>query len=78
MFYRVVMQGRTLGGADIEEVKKQFVRVTGLPMSVAEQMFGGMPQVVKRQLAQPDAWRCGHRRGQEAIRPRDRTADECR
>ena len=57
MFYRVVMQGRTLGGADIEEVKKQFVRVTGLPMSVAEQMFGGMPQVVKRQLAQPDAER---------------------
>lgn len=57
MFYRVVMQGRTLGGADIEQVKQQFVRVTGLPMSVAEQMFGGMPQVVKRQVAQPDAER---------------------
>lgn len=57
MFYRVVMQGRTLGGADIEEVKQQFVRVTGLPMSVAEQMFGGMPQVVKRQVEQRDAER---------------------
>ncbi len=57
MFYRVVMQGRTIGGADLEEVKKHFVRVTGLPMNVAEQMFGGMPQVVKRQVAQPDAER---------------------
>ncbi len=57
MFYRVVMLGRTLGGADIEEVKKQFTRVTGLPMSVAEQMFGGMPQVVKRKVAQRDAER---------------------
>jgi len=57
MFYRVVMQGRTLGGADIEEVKKHFARVTGLPLSVAEQMLGGMPQVVKRQVARRDAER---------------------
>ncbi|MEO6566580.1 MAG: hypothetical protein ABIO63_11160 [Casimicrobiaceae bacterium] len=57
MFYRVVMMGRTIGGADLEEVKKQFVRVTGLPMNVAEQMFGGMPQVVKRQVARRDAER---------------------
>jgi hypothetical protein len=57
MFYRVVIQGRTLDGADVEEVKHQFVRVTGLPLSVAEGLFGGMPQVIKRQVPQPDAER---------------------
>lgn len=57
MFYRVVIQGRTLDGADVEEVKRQFVRVTGLPQRVAEGLFGGMPQVVKRQVRQPDAER---------------------
>lgn len=57
MFYRVVMQGRTLDGADLEEVKQHFARVTGLPLGVAEQMFGGMPQVIKRQVPRPDAER---------------------
>lgn len=57
MFYRVVIQGRTLDGADVEEVKRQFVRVTGLPQRVADGLFGGMPQVVKRQVRQPDAER---------------------
>jgi hypothetical protein len=57
MFYRVVIQGRTIGGADLEEVKSQFVRVTGLPLGVAEQMFGGMPQVIKRQVQKNDAER---------------------
>ena len=57
MFYRVVIQGRTLDGADVEEVKHQFVRVTGLPPSVAAGLFGGMPQVIKRQVRQPDAER---------------------
>ena len=57
MFYRVVMQGRALGGADIGEVKRHFVRVTGLPVTVAEQLFGGMPQVIKRRVAQTDAER---------------------
>jgi hypothetical protein len=57
VFYRVVMQGRTLGGADLEEVKGKFVRVTGLPAGAAENLFGGMPQVVRRQLSQADAER---------------------
>ncbi|HTP99103.1 MAG TPA: hypothetical protein VMN56_07235 [Casimicrobiaceae bacterium] len=57
MFYRVVMQGRTLGGADVAAVKRDFVRVTGLPAKVAEDMFGGMPKVIKRQVAQSDAER---------------------
>lgn len=57
MYFRVVMQGRTLGGANLDEVKQHFVRVTGLPANVAEQMFGGMPQVIKRQMAKPDAER---------------------
>ena len=57
MFYRVVIQGRTLGGADVEEVKSQFVRVTGLPLGVAEGLFGGMPQVIKRQVPKTDAER---------------------
>lgn len=57
MFYRVVIQGRTLGGADVEAVKHQFVRVTGLPLHVAETFFGGMPQVIKRQVPKTDAER---------------------
>jgi hypothetical protein len=57
MLYRVVMQGHTLGGADVAEVKQHFVRVTGLPARVAEELFRGMPQVIKRQLSQTDAER---------------------
>ena len=57
MFYRVVMQGRALGGADVDEVKRHFVRVTGLPAAFAEQLFGGIPQIIKRQVPQTDAER---------------------
>jgi hypothetical protein len=57
MFYRVVMQGRATGGADIATVKREFVRVTGLPVSVADDMFGGMPKVIKRKAPQADAER---------------------
>src|SRR5215218_9822865 len=57
MFYRVVMQGRVLGTADIAGVKREFVRVTGLPVSVADDMFGGMPKVIKRKAEQSDAER---------------------
>ena len=57
MFYRVVMQGRTVGGADLSSVKREFVRVTGLPVSVADDMFAGMPKVIKRKVAQADAER---------------------
>jgi hypothetical protein len=57
MYYRVVMQGRTLGGADALDVKREFLRVTGLPDSFAEHLFDGMPQVIKRQVSQPDAER---------------------
>ncbi|MFO1303632.1 MAG: hypothetical protein U1F54_07855 [Burkholderiales bacterium] len=57
MFYRVVMQGRTVGGADVAAVKREFVRVTGLPVRVADDMFGGMPKVIKRKAGQADAER---------------------
>ena len=57
MFYRVVMQGRTVGGADLAIVKREFVRVTGLPVRVADDMFGGMPKVIKRKVEQADAER---------------------
>jgi hypothetical protein len=57
MFYRVVMQGRTVGGADLSTVKREFVRVTGLPVGVADDMFGGMPKVIKRKVEQADAER---------------------
>jgi len=57
MFYRVVMQGRTLGGADSAVVKREFVRVTGLPVRVADDMFSGMPNVIKRRVEQADAER---------------------
>src|SRR5690242_18941189 len=57
MFYRVVMQGRTVGGAELATVKREFVRVTGLPVRVADDMFGGMPKVIKRKVPQADAER---------------------
>ena len=57
MLYRVVMQGRTLGGADSAVVKREFVRVTGLPVRVADDMFSGMPNVIKRRVEQADAER---------------------
>lgn len=57
MFYRVVMQGRTVGGADLATVKREFVRVTGLPVRVADGMFGGMPKIVRRKAEQGDAER---------------------
>ena len=57
MLYRVVMQGRTLDGADVKEVKKHFIRVTGLPTLTADELFDGTPQVIKRQLSQTDAER---------------------
>jgi hypothetical protein len=57
MFYRVVMQGRTVGGAELATVKREFVRVTGLPVHVADDMFGGMPKVIKRKLVEADAER---------------------
>lgn len=57
MRYRVVLQGRAIGGADIEHVKREFVRVTGLPAAVAEDYFNGMPQPIKRQVARADAER---------------------
>lgn len=57
MFYRVVIQGRTLGGADLDEVKHHLVRVTGLSLGVAEELLGGMPQVIKRRVQQTDAER---------------------
>lgn len=57
MSYRVVMQGRTVGGADVAVVKREFVRVTGLPVRVADDMLGGMPKVIKRRAEQADAER---------------------
>ena len=51
------MQGRTLGGWDVAAVKRDFVRVTGLSAKAAEELFGGMPNVIKRQVAQSDAER---------------------
>lgn len=57
MHYRVVLQGRTLGGTDSGEVKREFMRVTGLPSRVADTYFDGMPHPIKRQLSQADAER---------------------
>jgi len=51
------MQGRTVGGADLATVKREFVRVTGLPVRVTDDMFAGMPKVIKRKAEQGDAER---------------------
>jgi len=55
MYYRVVLQGRTMGDANLDEVKRQVGRVTGLPPSIVAEWFTGAPHVVKRSLSQTDA-----------------------
>jgi hypothetical protein len=57
LFYRIVLHSHVAPGLDPAEVKRQFVRVTGLTQSVTEQLFGGMSTVIKRQVSQADAER---------------------
>lgn len=57
MHYRVVLQGRAVGGADIEHVKREFVRVTGLPAATAGDYFNGRPQAIKEGIGRADAER---------------------
>jgi hypothetical protein len=55
MFYRIVLQSHAQQGAALEEVKRQFSYVTGLPASVTDQLFAAAPTVIKRQVEQVDA-----------------------
>ena len=57
MFYRVVLQGQVAHGADVSEVKREFMRITALPSSVTDRLFGGMPKIIKRQVLEADAER---------------------
>jgi hypothetical protein len=57
MFYRIVLQVHAQGGAALDEVKRQFSSVTGLPANVTEQLFAAAPTVLKRQVEQADAER---------------------
>jgi len=57
MFYRVVLQGHVAHGADVIEVKREFMRITALPSSVTDRLFGGMPKIIKRQVLEADAER---------------------
>jgi hypothetical protein len=57
MFYRIVLQSHAQQGAALEEVKRQFSSVTGLPAAVTEQLFATAPTVIKRQVTQADAER---------------------
>ncbi len=57
MLYRVVFQGRAVKGMDTVEVRREFMRVTGLSESVTEHLFTGMPKVLKRQVSEADAER---------------------
>lgn len=57
MFYRIVLQGHVAQGANVADVKSQFTRVTGLPPSVTDRLFGSTPNVIKRQVPQDDAER---------------------
>jgi len=57
MFYRVVLQGHVAQGADVTKVKREFMRITALPSSVTEGLFGGTPKVIKRQMPEADAER---------------------
>jgi hypothetical protein len=55
MFYRIVLQSHAQKGAALDEVKRQFSSVTGLPQSVTDQLFAAAPTVLKRQVEQADA-----------------------
>jgi hypothetical protein len=57
MLYRVVLQGHVAQGADVTEVKREFMRITALPSSVTERLFGGTRKVIKRQMPEADAER---------------------
>ncbi|MBK9116093.1 MAG: hypothetical protein IPM22_10775 [Betaproteobacteria bacterium] len=57
MFYRIVLQGHVAHGVTLSDVKQQFARVTGLPPSVTDRLFGTTPNVIKRQVPQADAER---------------------
>jgi hypothetical protein len=57
MFYRIVLQSHAQQGAALEEIKRQFSSVTGLPGTVTEQLFATAPTVIKRQAEQADAER---------------------
>lgn len=57
MFYRVVLQGRTAGGEDLATVRREFARVTGMPIDVTERLFARTPQPLKERVSQADAER---------------------
>ncbi len=57
MLYRVVLQGPRTGDENVAQVQRDFMRVTGLPENVTEQLFSAMPQVLKRNLPEADAQR---------------------
>ena len=55
MFYRVVLQGRAAGDQDMDTVKREFARVTGMPGDVTERLFARTPQPLKERVSQADA-----------------------
>jgi hypothetical protein len=57
LYYRVVLQGHVTQGADLDQVKREFMRITALPQSVTEGLFGGTPRIIKRQMPEADAER---------------------
>jgi len=57
MLYRVVIQGCAASGTDLEQVKREFVRVTALPKDVTDKLFDGTAKVLKRQVSGEDAER---------------------
>lgn len=55
MFYRIVLQVHAQNEVALDEVKRKFSYVTGLPANVTEQLFATAPTVLKRQIEQADA-----------------------
>ena len=55
MFYRVVLQGRAAGDQDMDTVKREFARVTGMPGDVTERLFARTPHPLKERVSQADA-----------------------
>jgi hypothetical protein len=55
MFYRVVLQGRAAGDQDMDSVKREFARVTGMPADVTERLFARTPHPLKERVSQADA-----------------------
>ena len=57
MTYRVILAGIVAAGADVSDVKRKFMAATRQTEAAATRLFSGIPNVIKRNLSEPEAER---------------------